>query len=95
MTVKDLFNGAAAPAVFRTWREEEGETVSEAGGAQARIWRSAVSRKLALKVTDKDGVAVFGRVASVDEGKGLADAWLAEMRATAAEPQPAKRRGGR
>lgn len=95
MTVTDLFNGAAPPAVFRTWREDDGETVSEAGGAQARIWRSAVSRKLVLKVTDKDGVAVSGRVGSVDEGKGLADAWLAEMRATAAEPQPVKRRGAR
>lgn len=95
MTLTDLFNGAAPPAVFRVWREEDGEAVSEAGGAQARIWRSAVSRKLVLKVIDRDGVAVSGRVASVDEGKSLADGWLAEMRATAAEPQPATRRGAR
>lgn len=95
MTVTDLFNGVAPPAVFRAWREEDGEAVSEAGGAQARIWRSAVSRKLVLKVTDRDGVSVSGRVGSVEEGQGKADAWLAEMRATAAEVQPATRRGAR
>lgn len=94
MTVETLFQDAPAPAAFKAWRQEKDGWHSEAaGGATARVWLSAVSRKWVLTVETKGGEKLSGRVASADEGKALADGWLAELQAQD-EPAPVKRRRG-
>jgi len=88
MRAEDLFTrtetepGArhgVGPAAFR-WSEstEHLEVASDALGASARIWRSAVSGKLVLTVEFADGVAVVGRIASIEEGHQRAEEWLAD-----------------
>lgn len=95
MAVETLFQDAPAPAAFRTWRQEKDATWhSEAAcGATAKVWLSAVSRKWVLTVDTPAGNKISGRVLSADEGKGLADGWLTELRAQD-EPAPVKRRWG-
>lgn len=95
MAVETLFQDAPAPAAFRAWRQEkDGSWHSEAaGGDTAKVWLSAVSRKWVLTVDTTQGHKISGRVLSADEGKGLADGWLAELRAQD-EPAPVKRRRG-
>ena len=67
------------PAALR-WSESTDhlEIASDAYGASARIWRSAVSGKLVLTVEFADGVAVVGRIASIEEGHQRAEEWLAD-----------------
>ncbi len=95
MTVETLFKDAP-PAAFRDWREEKDGswTCSSRCGGEARVWLSAVSRKWVLKV-EHGGTSISRRVASADEGRALADPWLADLRAALNEPAPAisRRRG--
>ena len=51
---------------------------SDAYGASARIWRSALSGKLVLTVAFADGVVASGRIASIREGHQRAEEWLAD-----------------
>ncbi|MEW6125375.1 MAG: hypothetical protein AB1698_22435 [Pseudomonadota bacterium] len=97
MAVETLFKDGAPPAAFRSWREEKDGswTSSSRCGAEARVWLSAVSRKWVLVVDSQAGTRLSRRVASADEGRSLADAWLADLRAALDEPAPAtsRRRG--
>lgn len=87
------FDFGAREAAFRGWREEDRSWIASApGGAEAKVWTSAVSRKWVLAVT-LDGTTLSRRVASADEGKALADQWLEDLRAV--QGQPAPKRGKR
>lgn len=96
MHVETLFKEAAPPPAFRDWREEKDGSwaCSSRCGGEARVWLSAVSRKWVLKVASA-GTSISRRVASADEGRSLADAWLADLRAALDEPALAtsRRRG--